>query len=316
MLGLRRLAVKPLLPLRQRTLKSSFSSVSDLPDAERKERDEHIERLSKYYPPHLLQSILAAESAVTPEMWAKRRAPQHEFAPLYGDDYAEYDPLYDYAQGEWVDKNQPRQPIPQRIPAGASLVKDVKSSGAAAAINLSELEQLTGLRTEYLQKLVCKPLIRKKVVNMTRLGKKYSYYALAVVGDGQGHVGIGEGRDLMLAPKAIAQAHWQAAKNLTYIPRFEERTIYGNIDIKMGAVHLQLRAARAGSGLRVNHIIYEICKVAGIRDLVGNVFGSRNQMNVAKAAVEALSSKQVLIDEIAANRGKRMVDVTSTYLNF
>lgn len=294
-----------------------YSSSSDIEDASLKQmRDQHVERLAKYYPPSLIKSILAAEAAVTPEMWAKRRAPAQEFAPIYADDFAKHDPLYDHAQGEWLDKSKPRQPIPQRIPPGESLVPDVMSSRAATAINLSQLEELTGLRKEYLKQLVCRPLIRKRVVNMTRLGKISSFYALAVVGDGNGQVGIGEGRDSKLMSLAVARAHWEAAKSLVHIPRFEERTIYGSVEHKLGAVIVNLRASPPGSGLRVNHIIYEICKVAGIKDLVGNVYRSRNPMNVAKTALEALSTKQVLIDEIAANRGKKVVDVTNTYLNF
>ncbi|PRT53557.1 37S ribosomal protein S5, mitochondrial [Wickerhamiella sorbophila] len=282
----------------------------------RQKREEHLEQLKKYYPPSLIKSILAAEAAVTPEMWANRKAPARAFAPNYADDYAEYDPLYDHARGEWVDKTKPRQPIPQRVLPGSQVPPDIMSSRAPSATNLTQLEQLTGLKAEYLRKLVCKPLIRKRVVNMTRLGKRPSYYALAVVGDMNGHVGIGEGRDSKLATKAVAHAHWEAVKNLRYIPRFEDRTIYGDITHKRGAVVINLRSSAPGSGLRVNHIIYEICKVAGIKDLVGNVYRSRNPMNVAKTALEALSTKQVLIDEIAADRGKRVVDVTNTYLNF
>lgn len=304
-----RLSVREALTVGNTGLKTRWYS-------QKEERDEHIAQLAKYYPPALLKSILSAEAVVTPEMWAKRRAGVNEFGPQYGDDYAELDPLYDHAEGEWLDKSQPRQPIPQRIPVSESLASDLMSSMSDAAINLSRLEQLTGMRKEYLRTLVARPLIRKRVVNMRPQGKKSGFYALVVVGDRQGHVGIGEGRHAQMVSLAVAQAHWQAAKNLVYIPRFKERTIFGNVEIKQGAVNLQLRAARPGSGLRVNHIIYEICKVAGIKDLVGNVYGSRNPMNVAKAAIAALKDRQVLIDEIAANRGKRIVDVTSTYLNF
>lgn len=279
-------------------------------------RDEHVAKLEKYYPPSLIKSILAAESSITPEQWAQRKQGVHEFAPTYADDYSEYDPLYDHAQGEWVDKSRPRQPIPQKIPAGGLPSNDVLSSRAPSAINLSKLEQLTGLRTEYLRGLTYKALIRKKVVNMTRLGKVYSFYALAVVGDQNGHVGLGEGRDSKLANAAVARAFWDAAKNMKYIPRFEDRTIYGGVELKEGAVVVNLRAAAPGSGLRVNHIIYDICKAAGIKDLVGNVYRSRNPMNVAKTALEALATKQALAEEVAKNRGKKVVDVTSTYLNF
>lgn len=294
--------------------KASYSTGSSKDDS-KASRDDHIAHLKKYYPDNLIQSILAAESVISPQLFNKVRNCPGQFAPSYADDYAEYDPLFDHAQGEWVDKSRPRQPIPQRAPRDLREKDDVMSSRSHLAVNLSNLEKSTGLRKEFLAQLKVKPLLTKRVVNMETTGKKRRMYALAVVGDGNGHIGIGQGKSQDYSG-AIKMAHWEAAKNIMYIPRFKERTIYGNIDIKKGAVHIQLRAARPGSGLRVNHVIYEICKIAGIKDLVGNVYGSRNPMNVAKATIEALTERQVVIDEIAANRGKRVVDVTSTYLNF
>lgn len=301
-----------LSPLRKFSQAAPRRQISD---ETRQSRDEHIAQLSKYYPEHLLSSILAAESVVSPELMRSVRPSSGQFAPMYAEDYAEYDPLFDHAQGEWVDKSQPRQPIPQRAPRDLREKDDLMSSRTHLGINLSNLEKSTGLRKEFLARLRVKPLVSKRVVNMEATGKKRRMYALAVVGDGNGHIGIGQGKSQDYSG-AIKNAHWEAAKNIMYIPRFKDRTIYGNLDIKKGAVHIQLRAARPGSGLRVNHVIYEICKLAGIKDLVGNVYGSRNPMNVAKATIEALTSRQVLIDETAANRGKRVVDVTSTYLNF
>jgi small subunit ribosomal protein S5 len=54
----------------------------------------------------------------------------------------------------------------------------------------------------------------------------------------------------------------------------------------------------------------------GIKDLVGNVGRSRNPMNVAKGAIEALARKQIIIEDIAASRGKKIIDVTNAYYNF
>jgi small subunit ribosomal protein S5 len=294
-----------------------WKSTESNADKLKKERDEHLETLKKYYPPSLIKSILAAETSMTPEMWANRKENEvTEFGPLYTDDFSKYHPLYDFPKHEWVDKTKPWQPIPQRLPPGVALIPDEYSGRTATSINISKLEQLTGLPVEFLKSLTAKPLIRKRVVNMTRKGKQPSFYALAVVGNRNGLVGLGEGRDSSQASLAVSRAHWNAVKNLTHIPRFEDRTIYGNIDHKYGSVVIQLRASTPGSGLRVNHIIYEIAKAAGIKDLVGNVYRSRNPMNVAKGAVEALASKQVSIEEIAASRGKKIVDVTNTYYNF
>jgi small subunit ribosomal protein S5 len=164
--------------------------------------------------------------------------------------------------------------------------------------------------------LTMREITRKRVVNMTRKGKISSFYSLTIVGDRNGHIGIGEGKNATQPAKALAQAHWNAIKNLVYIPRFENRTIYGDIDHKYHAVNIQLRSSPPGSGLRVHHVIYEICKCVGIKDLVGNVGRSRNPMNVAKGAIEALAGKQIIIEDIAASRGKKIIDVTNAYYNF
>lgn len=280
------------------------------------DRQKHIESLNKYYPPSLIKSILAAEASVTPEQWAGRKInDQNQFAPLYDDDFAHYHPLYDFPKHEWIDKSQPWQPIPQRLPPGVSVISD-SSQDMANGVNLAEMEQLSGLSKEFLRTLVSKNLITKKVVNMTRKGKQYGFYCLTVVGDKNGHVAIGEGRDATVASLATSRAIWNGIKNLQYVPRFEDRTIFGTVNHKFGSVLVELSSAPPGSGLKVNHIVYEICRACGIKDLAGHVRRSRNPMNVAKATVQALTEKQQSADQIAASRGKRVVDVTSTYYNF
>lgn len=307
-LGLRGLAPRAAFRTCPTMIRSNHTD-----STEKERRDKHVEQLKKYYPPTLVNSILEAESAVTPEMWKNRKPNQNvEFGPIYADDYAQYDPLYDFPRHDWVDKTQPWQPLPKQIPPGTSL----KPDEYVGSVNLTRMQQLTGLDIDYIKSLSVRQITQKRVVNMTRKGKQPSFYSLVIVGDGNGHIGIGEGRNALEPSQAAARAHWNAVKNLVYIPRFEDRTIYGNIKHKYHSVLLDLRAAPPGSGLRVNHVIYEICKCVGIKDLVGNVGRSRNPMNVAKAAIEALSTKQTIIEDIAASRGKKIIDVTNTYYKF
>lgn len=68
----------------------------------------------------------------------------------------------------------------------------------------------------------------------------------------------------------------------------------------------------AGFGCRTQHLIFEMCRAAGISDLAARTSKSRNQMNVCKAAWKALLS-QKLPEEIALGRGKKMVDVRKVY---
>ena len=113
--------------------------------------------------------------------------------------------------------------------------------------------------------------------------------------------------------KAIFKAHWDAVRNLKEIPRYENRTIYGDIDFRYHGVKLHLRSAKPGFGLRVNHVIFEICECAGIKDLSGKVYKSRNDMNIAKGTIEAFTKAQKTLDEVALGRGKKLVDVRKVY---
>ncbi|CDH09044.1 related to 37S ribosomal protein S5,mitochondrial [Zygosaccharomyces bailii ISA1307] len=176
------------------------------------------------------------------------------------------------------------------------------------------LNRQTGVDVEYItKKLIMKPLVMKRVSNQTAKGKIPSFYALVVVGDRNGMVGLGEGKSREEMSKAISKAHWDAIRNLKEIPRYENRTIYSDIDYRYHGVKLHLRSAKPGFGLRVNHVIFEICECAGIKDLSGKVYKSRNEMNIAKGTLEAFTNAQRTLDEIALGRGKRIADVRNVY---
>ncbi|ORY85745.1 ribosomal protein S5, C-terminal domain-domain-containing protein [Protomyces lactucae-debilis] len=136
-------------------------------------------------------------------------------------------------------------------------------------------------------------------------------YCLAVVGNGKGMIGFGEGKHAEQGT-ATRKAVTQAVKNMEFVHRYQDRTIYGDVDYKFHAVQLRLRSRPAGFGIRANHFIYEICRCAGITDLSAKVWGSRTGMNVVKGVFEALK-EQRLPSTIAQARGRRIVDVESAY---
>ncbi|EMR11162.1 hypothetical protein PNEG_00757 [Pneumocystis murina B123] len=173
------------------------------------------------------------------------------------------------------------------------------------------LSMITGMSPWEIKKLIQKPLVIRRVVNQTRKGKISSMYSLAIVGNGSGMIGLGEGKSKALRT-AIKKACLQAMKNMHYIPRYENRTIYGNVRYKFHAVLLELRSRPRGFGIRANHFIHEICRCIGIKDLSAKVRGSCTGMNVVKATLEALKT-QVLPEDIARARGKKVVDVMQTY---
>ncbi|KAK9472333.1 mitochondrial 37S ribosomal protein uS5m [Dipodascopsis tothii] len=266
-------------------------------------REERLERLSKYYSPSLLAAITATEQAVTPELWAGRKP--GKFGLTYADDLAEHDPTFDHAVHAWEDMDQPRQPLGRYVPPGAG-------GAAAVAGSDEELAAQTGLSAAYLGSLTEKVLVLKRVVNQTKLGKIPSQYSLMVVGDGNGMVGIGEGKDRENADVAIRKARAAAIKNLQLVPRLENRTVFGDFTHKFKTIQMEFRSRPAGFGLRVSPIIYELCVCAGIKDLSAKIHSSRNAMNVAKGALEALRA-QTVPEELAAARGKKLVDVRETY---
>ncbi|QSL65116.1 hypothetical protein MERGE_002421 [Pneumocystis wakefieldiae] len=177
--------------------------------------------------------------------------------------------------------------------------------------DVEHISMITGMSQWEIKKLIQKPLVIRRVVNQTRKGKIPSMYSLAIVGNGTGMIGLGEGKSKALRT-AIKKSCLRAMKNMYHIPRYENRTIYGNVRYKFHAVLLELRSRPRGFGIRANHFIHEICRCIGIKDLSAKVRGSCTGMNVVKATLEALKT-QVLPEDIARARGKKVVDVMQTY---
>ncbi|KAJ1668378.1 28S ribosomal protein S5, mitochondrial [Coemansia sp. RSA 1646] len=164
---------------------------------------------------------------------------------------------------------------------------------------------------EQFKKLSKKTLIVKRTVQMTRKGKVPSMYALVVVGNGRGSAGYGEGKGFE-ASKAVLFATRDAIKNMRHYPRYDNRTIYHDIEQKYKATKMMLWARRPGFGCRVAPTIHEVCECIGIQDLAGKIHGSRNPMNVIKTFFEALGSQRVPSD-LAKARGIRLVDINHKY---
>ncbi|KAF2761754.1 hypothetical protein EJ05DRAFT_460580 [Pseudovirgaria hyperparasitica] len=169
----------------------------------------------------------------------------------------------------------------------------------------------TGLSADDLRKIYTKVLVRRHVVNQTRMGKIGSSSMFAVAGNRNGMIGIGHGKSTE-PTEAAAQARARAIRNMKPILRYENRTIYGEVFAKVGATEVTLTAKHPGFGNRAMHIIFEICKMAGIQDIRASVPRSRNPMNIVKATFEALH-KQKLPEDIARGRGRKLVDVRKVY---
>ena len=133
------------------------------------------------------------------------------------------------------------------------------------------------------------PIIARRITQQTGKGKIHRQYCMMIVGNGDGLVGLGEGKDEDL-PRATDKAFAQAVRNMDYVERFEKRTIWTEMETKLGATRVILRPRPVGFGLRCNPNIHQALKAAGIKDISAKVWGSRNPLNVIKALFRMLQA--------------------------
>ncbi|OTB03389.1 hypothetical protein M426DRAFT_12541 [Hypoxylon sp. CI-4A] len=174
-----------------------------------------------------------------------------------------------------------------------------------------DLKRRTGLSVSNILDINTKVLVIRFVDNQTRLGKIRSAWVLAIAGNGNGRLGIGEAKSVEMAV-AKQKAKLLAVQNLQPIRRYEDRTIYGTVKGKVGATIVQIDARPPGFGLRASHRLFEIFRTVGIHDIAAKMPRSRNPMNSVKACVQALTSQKDP-SEIAVGRGKKLVDVRKVY---
>ncbi|KAI0385366.1 ribosomal protein S5, C-terminal domain-containing protein [Hypomontagnella monticulosa] len=174
-----------------------------------------------------------------------------------------------------------------------------------------DLKRRTGLSVANILNIVTKSLVIRFVSNQTRLGKVRSAWVLAIAGNGNGRLGVGEAKSVEMSV-AMNKAKLLSIQNMQPIRRYEDRTIYGTVKAKVGATIVQIDARPPGFGLRASHRLFEIFRLAGIRDVAAKMPRSRNPMNSVKACLQALHSQKDP-DELAIGRGKKFVDVRKVY---
>ena len=131
-------------------------------------------------------------------------------------------------------------------------------------------------------------------------GRRFSFSALVVVGDGQGRVGYGLGKAKEV-PEAIRKGVEKARKSMISVP-LKDRTIPFDVIGKYGAGKVLLKPASEGTGVIAGGPIRAVLEVAGVGDILSKCLGSNNPHNSVKATLDALGRLQSA-EEIMARRG-------------
>ncbi len=150
-----------------------------------------------------------------------------------------------------------------------------------------------------------------RVSKVVKGGRRFSFTALVVVGDGNGQVGIGYGKSKEV-PQAIAKAVEEAKKSFFKVPRIQG-TIPHQVQGEAAAGVVLLRPASPGTGVIAGGPVRAVLECAGISDVLTKSLGSNNAINMVHATVAALKMLESPA-AIAARRGRPLEDVAPAAL--
>ena len=154
--------------------------------------------------------------------------------------------------------------------------------------------------SEYIEKVV----FINRVAKVVKGGRRFSFTAIVVVGDGMGRVGFGMGRANEV-PEAIRKGGVIARRSMIQVP-MRQGTIAHDTVSQFKASQVVMRPASAGTGLIAGGAVRAVMEAAGVKDVLTKSLGSSNPVNVVRATIEGLRSLRQPNEVAAARRAMAM----------
>jgi small subunit ribosomal protein S5 len=154
--------------------------------------------------------------------------------------------------------------------------------------------------------------LKETIVNIRRVaktvkgGRNMRFSVTVVVGDGEGHVGVGLGKAQEI-PEAVRKATEDAKKNLIYVPTVGTTIPHRSLGI-FGAGRVLLMPARPGTGVIAGSSVRTVLEAAGVKDVRAKSIGSNNTGNMAYATIEGLSTLMT-VEQVGKLRGKTREEI-------